>query len=226
MLYLLPNLLHEEADPALWLPPIVGKVASELDGLFAESEKGGRYFLRRFHPRWREVPTHLLNEHTEEKELIGYLAAVQRGGKWGLISDAGLPCIADPGAQLVALARKAGVHVAAYPGPSSVVQTLLLSGLPSQHFTFHGYLERDVEKLKRQLTLFPKGVTHLFIEAPYRNQKLLTLLLEQLPPDTLLCTACDLTAPSEEVLVKKVGEWRRGELPDLHKRATVFAIWY
>ena len=209
-LYLLPNLLHEESKLTVSLP--------SLDALIAESEKGGYTYLKRF--SLGKIPVYMLNEHTRNTEELLSIAEE----KVGLISDAGLPCLADPGAELVFLARQKSVKIQAIPGPSALTLALMLSGLPAQTFTFHGYLERDEKALLSQLRSFPKKTTHLFIEAPYRNQKLLTFLLKHCQPHDLLSVAWNLTGPDEEVVTQEVQKWRAFPLPDLHKKPAIFIL--
>lgn len=208
-LYLLPNLLHEDSTWRFEPPP--------LDALIAESDKGGRQFLKKFFGKIT-IPIYLLNEHTQDPSLL--LVLPQE--KIGLISDAGLPCLADPGSQLVFLAKKQKIDIHAYPGPCSIVLALMLSGLPSQRFTFHGYLERDVPALQKQLTSLSPDMTHIFIETPYRNQKLLNLILKTRRPKDLLCVASDLMGPCETVLTQPICDWT--SLPDIHKKPTIFLI--
>jgi 16S rRNA (cytidine1402-2'-O)-methyltransferase len=225
MLILLPNLLGEEASVELSLPAATGRIVCTLDGLIAENEKEGRRFVRRFR-NLGEIPIRVLSEHTTAEE-VEELVALLRKEKWGLISDAGLPCIADPGSQLVAKARAAGIEVEALSGPSSIFLALMLSGLPSQSFAFHGYLERKPEALLPQVQLLQKRAqmeksTQLFIEAPYRTQKMLEFLVAHLSEKTLLAVACDLTLPTEVVIVKSVAAWRKIPFPQFDKRPAVF----
>jgi len=207
-LHLLPNVLHEAASFEFHPPQITA--------LIAESDKGGYAWLKRFGlPR---LPVHLLNEHT--KDLSALLQIPEEAV--GLISDAGLPCLADPGASLVEQARKKGVAVKAYPGPSSILLALMLSGLPAQSFTFHGYLERDGALLKKQIRGLARDITHLFIEAPYRNLKLLEALLQELHPQDKLAVAWDLTGPEEGVMSERVELWRKKTRPPIDRRPAVF----
>lgn len=228
MLYLLPNLLHEEASVAASFPPLVNEVVLTLDGLIAESDRGARLFLRHFFSEREPMKLAFLNEHTTSQELES-LVKLLVNERWGLISDSGLPILADPGAQLVALARKRGIAVEAISGPSSLFLALMLSGLPAQRFSFLGYLEREREPLisqikRMELQSQKEKSTMLFIEAPYRNQKLLTLLIEQLSPATQLCVAVNLGAPSQFVLSQDVKKWREMTLPDIQKKEAVFVF--
>jgi 16S rRNA (cytidine1402-2'-O)-methyltransferase len=232
-LLLLPNVLDPEASDLLSLPPAVAHAVQKIDGLIAESEKGGRYFLRRFSfpaPKtFRDIPIRLLNEHTTEKELDALLELLLKGEQWGLVSDCGLPCLADPGAKLVFQARKHGVNIEAFPGPSSIVLALMLSGLSAQSFAFHGYLEREPEKLSVQIKKLQRRAseekaTQVFIETPYRNQKLLQFLIEHLQDQTMLCVAWDLMLPSQEVVCLSIAAWKKQPLPPINKKPAVFCF--
>jgi len=147
MLYLLPNLLGDTEGHSHVLPSSVDRAVSGLDQLIAESEKAGRKFLKRFAfdpPKtFRDIPIHLLNEHTDLKQRKELLDQVVQGQKWGLVSDCGMPCLADPGEEFVLLAREHGVEVKAFVGPSSILLSLVLSGLGGQRFTFRGYMPKE-----------------------------------------------------------------------------------
>ena len=224
MLLLLPNLLNEEAAPDLFLPVSVDRAVQSLDGLIAESPKGGRHFLRRFCPEtFREIPIELLNEHTQDNQIDELLKPLREGKTWGLVSDCGLPCLADPGAKLVARARQLGIPIQVFTGPSAIFFALMLSGLSAQSFAFHGYLEKDQGPLVQQLlTLQKQKGTHIFIEAPYRNQKMLEQLVKTLSDETLLCVAWDLTLPTQGVMCQSVRVWKKSPLPDINKKPAVF----
>ncbi len=210
MIYLLPNLLDPDALKEFSFPPALAQIVPTLTGLIAESERGSRTFLKQFSTH---IPIFLLNEHTKDADIADFIHKFS--GKWGLISDGGLPCLADPGAKLVALARKKNIPIKAISGPCSITLALMLSGIPSQSFTFHGYPDKDLLSLE-------KNHTHIFIEAPYRNQKFLEQLIKTLPDKTLLCTATDLTAPTEEVHTFPISAWKKYPLPQINKRPTVF----
>lgn len=211
-LILLPNIIAENTE-ACAFPPIVYEKVKTLTHLIAESEKEGRRYLKRFS---LTLPILLLNEHTKDfHELIDPL---KKGAIIGLISDAGLPCLADPGYQLVSLARKNKIEVEALIGPSSILLAIMLSGLPSQRFSFHGYLPYQLDKTFR----LEKQVLHLFIEAPYRNKKTFEKLLSILPKEAFLGVAVDLMAPNQEVEVKRVSEWKSS--PEIDKRPAIFLI--
>jgi 16S rRNA (cytidine1402-2'-O)-methyltransferase len=225
-LYLLPNLLHETQSHKRELSEAAGEAVLKIQGLIAESEKGGRLFLKRFFPdTFRTIPLQLLNEHTEDPQIERLLDPLARGEIWGLISDCGLPCFADPGASLVLKAREKGILVEAFPGPSSIVQALLLSGLPAQEFVFHGYLPREPQALHHRIKSMEKEKkTHLFIEAPYRNQKMLSSLLSSLSPNTYLSIAWDLFLPSQGVYTHLVSTWKSHPAPSIEKKPAIFLI--
>lgn len=232
MLYLLPNLLFDADSHVGQLPQSVDAVVAQLTGLIAESEKEARKFLRRFAfapPKtFRDIPIRLLNEHSTEADKKELLKEIKQG-IWGLISDCGMPCLADPGADLVLIAREQGVEVEAIAGPSSILLALVLSGLGGQHFSFHGYLPKEETQLVQELRRIEKlsakeKSTHLFIETPYRNLKMFHKLLATLEDSTLLCIACDLTAPTQYVQTKKVVGWKKNAAPEIDKRPTVFLL--
>lgn len=225
MLLLLPNLLAEHAHHQLFLPASVDKAVASLDGLIAESERGGRRYLGRFETKKpaAQIPISELNEHTKEADYDFLLEPLKKGERWGLVSDAGLPCIADPGAGLVARARQIGIVVQAFVGPSAVLLSLMLSGLPGQRFAFHGYFQQDklMEWLRRSKQ---DNATQLFIEAPYRNRKTLEYLLETLPADAKLCVAWDLTLPTQGLLTQTVATWKKSPLPNIDKKPAMFLL--
>lgn len=234
LLLLFPNVLDEEGIHDRVLPKSIDEAVPQIDGLIAESEKAARRFLRRFifaPPKtFRDIPIRLLNEHTPDQQIDELLAPlIAKGERWGLISDCGMPCLADPGSNLVFKARQKGIAVQTFAGPSSILLSLVLSGLGGQRFTFHGYLPKEEGLLLKAIQEMQKRSaqeksTHLFIEAPYRNEKLFSQLLKTLQDNTFLCIATDLTAPTQEVATKSVGEWKRFSLPQIDKRPTVFLL--
>lgn len=217
-LLLLPNFL---GDASLLSLPLEDVVIS-LDGLIAESEKGGRKFLRRFSAR--EMPIRLLNEHTPPEELHSLVSPLKRGEKWGLVSDAGLPCIADPGSDLVSLAREEGIEIETFAGPCSILFALQLSGFSGQCFAFHGYLPRDPSELRRKighLEKEAKEATQIWIETPYRSVRMLEILKEILHPTTRLCIALNLTLPEQRVFSFPLSHWKGRSI---EKAPAVFLI--
>lgn len=230
-LVLLPNLLDESLSHEGFLPGNINETVSGLDGLIAESEKGGRKFLMRFtfseEKSFRDVPIHLLNEHSDKEDVDELVKIISEGGRWGLISDCGLPCIADPGAQLVARMQLNRAEIEVVPGPSSIIMALMLSGISSQSFSFNGYLPKKPEQIKPAILQHQKNSafgkqTQIYIEAPYRSKKTLQYLISYLAPDTELCVAWNLTLKNQGVLTKTVGQWKGTALPDLNKTPAVF----
>lgn len=228
-LLLLPNLLgdHRHADP--FLPNSVAKVVLSLDGLIAESETEGRRYLRRFETKKpaAEIPIALFNEHTPDDQIEFLLEPVIRGERWGLVSDAGLPCIADPGSKLVHRARQRGLNVQAFVGPSSILLALMLSGLPGQKFSFNGYLDREPKNREMQIKKLIQAsqveqCTQIFMEAPYRNQYSLEAALKLLPKEAWLCVAWDLTLPTQGVVCQTIQSWEKCTPPNLDKKPAIF----
>ncbi len=231
-LVLLPNLLDESLSHELFLPASVPPAVQSIQGIFAESEKSARRYLRRFlsHDEMVRVPIRLLNEHTKSSELMELIQPVLNGETWGVLSDAGLPCLADPGAEIVWLARERGISVEALVGPSSIVLSLQLSGFSSQRFAFHGYLPREMDFLQAKLKELEmrsnkEGATQLFIEAPYRSAKLLEALLSTLKPTTRLCVSASLTTSEQKVVSQSVADWKAGKAKmPLGKEPAVFLL--
>ena len=225
MLLLLPNLIGEHAHHQLFLPASVDRAVLKLDGLIAESERGGRRYLGRFETKKpaAQIPISELNKHTKEADYDFLLNPVKEGECWGLVSNAGLPCIADPGAGLVARAKQIGIVIQAFSGPSAIFLSLMLSGLPGQRFAFHGYFQQD--KLMDWANRSKQdNATQLFIEAPYRNRKTLDYLLLNLPAETQLCIAWDLTLPTQSVLTQSVANWKKSPLPNINKKPAMFLM--
>jgi 16S rRNA (cytidine1402-2'-O)-methyltransferase len=157
------------------------------------------------------------------------LEPVIKGERWGLVSDAGLPCIADPGAKLVHRARQKGVLIQTFVGPSSILMALMLSGLPGQKFFFHGYLDKEPTKRQVQLkkmaqTAQQDQATQIFIEAPYRNKHTLEAILKSLPDQAWLCVAWDLTMPTQGVICQTIESWKKSTPPNLEKKPAIFLL--
>ncbi len=221
-LLLLPNLLDKEAEHQLYFPISVDRAVQSLNGLIAENEKEGRAYLKRFGVPVQGFPIKLLNEHSQDIEEL--LTPMKNGERWGLISDAGLPVLADPGYQLVRRARMLGIAVEAFIGPSSLFLALMLSGLPAQRFAFQGYFPYEPEKVLKKLEERSREEksTQVFIETPYRNEKALTTLLATLSDSTVLSVAWDLTMPTQGVETYPIKDWKKRLLPKIHKHPAVF----
>ena len=171
-----------------------------------------------------------LNEHTTHEEIGGYLDAIERGENIGLLSEAGLPCVADPGAMITKVAQRRGIEVVPLVGPSSLMLALMASGFNGQSFAFVGYLPVDKGKRASAIRHLEERVhrehqTQIFIEAPYRNNQMLEALCNTLNPQTMVCVACDLTLPTQQIRSLPSGKWKveSGKI-NLHKRNTVFLI--
>lgn len=173
---------------------------------------------------------YLLNEHTVQQEITHYLDSVEKGEDVGLLSEAGLPCVADPGAMVTRVAQERGITVVPLVGPSSLMLALMASGLNGQHFAFHGYLPVDRHDRASAIrgleqSAIRTGQTQIFIEAPYRNNQMLQSLAETCRPETMICVACDLTLDTQTIRTFSAAKWRKErESINLHKRNTVFLI--
>ena len=229
-LFLLPNLLSEELSADLFLPPGVKGAVESLQGLIAESEKGGRRYLRRFlsHERMAACPIKLLNEHTTAAELDELFLPLKQGEKWGLVSDAGIPCLADPGAPLVLRARRENIPVTTFAGPSAPILALQLSGLTGQRFAFHGYLPREPLALGQTFKELEKRsrkdrATQIWIEAPYRSRQCANIAFEQLKPTTLFCIALNITTERQRISTLSVKQWRTASFP-IEKEPAIFLM--
>lgn len=228
-LLLLPNLLADSKHPELFLPASVFKAMTTIDGLIAESETQGRRFLKYFETKLpaTAIPIALFNVHTPDDQIDFFLEPVVKGERWGLISDAGLPCIADPGSKIVLRARQRGLPIHAFSGPSSLMLALMLSGLPAQKFTFNGYLDKSPELRKKEIQQLvsiaqKEAVTQVLMETPFRNKHTLGSLIELLPGNFLLSVSWDLTMPTQGVITSTVEEWKKRTLPSLEKKPAVF----
>jgi len=233
VLLLLPNLLGEHRHVDVFLPQSVAKAVQTIDGLIAESANEGRRYLDRFETKKPslEIPIALFNEHTPDDHIDFLLEPITQGERWGLISDAGLPCIADPGSKLVHRARQKGINVQAFVGPSAIMLALMLSGFPGQKFYFHGYLNRDPKVRESQIKQLAQNSqreqsTQIYMEAPYRNQHSLESAVENLPSDAWLCVAWDLTLPTQGVISQTVTSWKKCTLPNLDKKPAIFLVYY
>lgn len=228
-LYLIPCLLG--GDDVSILPEFNKKMMNGLEVFVVENLRSARRFLRvagytkNFDT---EVTMYELDKHQTKPDYKAMLQATNEGKSIGLISEAGNPCIADPGHELVAKAHTLGIDVVPLVGPNSILLTLIGSGFNGQHFCFHGYLPIEsndrIKKLRAmEADVQRTGSAHLFMETPYRNQKLLEEILNHLSPGTNVCIGCDLTLPTEFIQTKSVAAWKK-QLPDLHKRYAMFAI--
>jgi 16S rRNA (cytidine1402-2'-O)-methyltransferase len=228
-LYLIPVGLGGE-DVQVMLPAATLTVTRALRHFVAENAKSARRFLRSagYPLPLREARIAELNEHTAAAALPELIAPLLAGEDCGLMSEAGCPAVADPGAELVRLAHAHGARVVPLVGPSAVLLALMASGLNGQHFEFHGYLPAETGARARKLRDLEEatartGATQVFIETPYRGDTLLRALLDNCRSDTLLCIATDLTLPRETIRTARIAEWR-AKMPALGRRPTVFLL--
>lgn len=226
---LLPNLLDESQEASPFLPASLKEVVLSIDSLAAESEKAARRYLRRFlsHEEMNRVSLFLLNEHTDANGLDAIFDEAKRGKRLGVLSDAGLSCLADPGSEIVLKAHKFGIPVETYAGPSSLIFALQLSGFSGQRFSFHGYLPREepfLEQTIRDLEKQSLFHTQMWIEAPYRTKKMFDTLLKVLEPNTYLSIQASLTLPSQKSITKQVFEWKKSKT-EFEKEPAIFLIY-
>ncbi len=230
-LYLIPNGLGGDALDAV-LPVPVARIAAGLDYFVGENAKSTRAFLKRVDALAslarpiQSIEIAELSVSTPPAALPALLAPIVAGRDGGLVSEAGCPAVADPGATLVRLAHREGIEVRPLVGPSSILLALMASGLDGQRFAFNGYLPtdareradaiRDAERRSRDASQ-----TQIFIETPYRNQALLAALVQHCRPETRLCVACDVTLATEWIATRPIRDWGR-DVPNLQKRPVVF----
>ncbi|MDR1739520.1 MAG: SAM-dependent methyltransferase [Bacteroidales bacterium] len=226
-LFLLPTLLGEESNPQDILPSSYKAVIEDLRVFVVENIRSARRFLRKvgFTANFdTEVRFFVLDEHTSVLDLPFELAE----SDIGLLSEAGLPCIADPGAKMVRWAQQHGMRVVPVSGPSSIFLALMASGLNGQNFTFHGYLPVHPNDRVRKIRSIEQrslqtGTAEIFIETPYRNKHLYASLLRVCREETLLCVARSITLPNEDIQTHSIAEWRKIRL-ELGKENVVFLI--
>ncbi|MCL2658388.1 MAG: SAM-dependent methyltransferase [Betaproteobacteria bacterium] len=229
-LYLLPSALGA-ADSALLHPPEAIAITHRLQHFIVENAKSARAELKRLaHPDpIQSLAIVELPQRLDSQALDGLLAPLFAGNDVGVLSEAGAPAVADPGALVVRRAHERGVRVMPIVGPSSLLLGLMASGLNGQSFAFHGYLPiKDAERIQALRNLEQESRrfqrTQLFIETPYRNQGMFATLLAALSADTLLCVARELTCSGEWIRTHRIADWKKQTPPDLERRPTVFLI--
>lgn len=232
-LYLFPTLLADvdwkESIPENNVAKIINA-----ECFIVEELRTARRFLRKigYKKDYDKVFFSVLNEHTKDEELSSMLQPIEKEDKdIFLLSEAGLPCVADPGARVVAIAQKKNIRVVPFVGPSSIYMSLMASGFNGQNFAFVGYLPiKDNEKYKRLHQLeeraYKENQTQIFIEAPYRNDKLFECLKKNLRNDTLLCVASDISSQTQSILTKSIAEWKQKQDFVIGKRNTIFLIYH
>ncbi len=228
-LYLIPTRLGDNA-PLEVLPMSVKKIIELVDDYIVENEKTARNFIKKISSGKSQpsLKINVLNKFTQPSELESFLNPCDEGKPVGLISEAGCPGIADPGAEIVKIAHKKDIRVIPLVGPSSILLAMMASGMNGQNFTFNGYLPIENSERKKALKAleresFNTNTSQIFIETPYRNNKLLEEMCKTLHPETNVCVACDITLPTEYIKTKTAAEWKNVTI-DLHKRPTIFVI--
>ncbi len=229
-LYLIPTTLGETENPFDVLPQTIKRSIELIDYYIVENEKTARKFIKSVHPEKVQATLNLsaLNKHTQKSEHADMIQACLEGKNVGLMSEAGCPGVADPGAVIVKLAHEKGIQVVPLVGPSSILLAVMASGMNGQSFAFNGYIPieatekraalRNLEKLSMD-----KNQSQIFIETPYRNNKMLEDILNALSPETHLCIAADITLPKEYIKTMRVVNWKKTKV-DLHNRPTIFII--
>jgi 16S rRNA (cytidine1402-2'-O)-methyltransferase len=228
-LYLIPITLGE-SNPDDVLPQTVKRAIEFIDCYIVENEKTARKFIKSIYPEKVQSSLILstLNKHTEITDHNEMIKPCLQGINIGLMSEAGCPGVADPGAVIVKLAHEKGIQVVPLVGPSSILLAMMGSGMNGQSFAFNGYLPIDKSDKKSALKNYEKlshdkNQSQIFIETPYRNNKLLEDFLQTLQPNTHLCIAADITLPTEYIKTFRVADWKKTKV-DLHNRPTIFII--
>ncbi|TWP29985.1 SAM-dependent methyltransferase [Apibacter muscae] len=229
VLYLLPAYLGENSSSEIFSQQLKNTL-KEIKFFASENEKTARKFIKFICPDidQKSLSFSILNKRTTDEEILQLTEPLEKGIDMGLISEAGLPCIADPGNKLVMWCHQNKIKVVPINGPSSILLALISSGLNGQNFSFHGYLPIENNDKKKEIikleTLSRKdGSAHIFMETPYRNQKMFEDLLKYLSPLTMLCIATNLTLPDEAIQTLSCKQWKTVK-PDIHKKPTIFII--
>lgn len=230
MLYLLPAYLSE-SSPTDYFAPAIKDIIMNTDHYFVENEKTARKVIKFFAPEKKqpELKLFLLDKYSETSDLKEAQDLMKEGVDFGLLSEAGLPCIGDPGNIMVGWSHQNNIRVIPVNGPSSFILALIASGFNGQEFTFNGYLQIDKEKKKKEIQHLENqanktGFTQIFMETPYRNNQLFDDLVKFLNPHTKLCIAANINDPQNELIkTKTITEWKK-QKPELHKIPAVFLI--
>ncbi|SDL03624.1 16S rRNA (cytidine1402-2'-O)-methyltransferase [Salinimicrobium catena] len=228
-LYLIPTTLGD-SDPLEVLPASVQREVERINTFIVENEKTARRAIKKLVPSKSQPSLNLflLNKHTDPADIPGFLKPCKEGVDVGLLSEAGCPGVADPGADIVKIAHREGIKVVPMVGPSSILLAMMASGMNGQNFAFNGYLPIDKAARKNEIKSLErlsqeKDQAQLFIETPYRNNKMLEDLVQYLHPATRVCVACDITLSTEYIVTKPISEWAKTKV-DLHKRPTIFIL--
>ncbi|WP_313387009.1 SAM-dependent methyltransferase [Chishuiella sp.] len=227
--YLIPSLLGESEHSRV-LPLYNLDIIRSLNTFVVENEKSARKFIKQVCPDkvQSDLDIYILNKTTEPEEMFDLIKLLDKGISFGIISEAGLPAIADPGAQLVKIAQEKRIQVVPLVGPSSILLALMASGMNGQKFAFHGYLPIDKTERKKRLSYLENesaktGVAQIFMETPYRNNQMVDDLTKILHSDTRICVACHITLDDEDIRTLTIQEWKT-EKYDFHKRPAIFVM--
>lgn len=228
-LYLIPTTLGESKLTDI-LPQRITEIISICNYFIVENEKTARQFIKKVCPEKNQAQLRIsvLNKHTSPEQYSDFLNPIEEGFPVGIISEAGCPAIADPGADIVAIAHQKHIDIEPLVGPSSIILAMMASGLNGQNFAFNGYLPIDKNERKQTLKKLERKIkdehqSQLFIETPYRNDKLLQDLLLHLSGEIKICIACDVTLPTQFIKTLSVNQWKKQTI-SLHKRPTIFVI--
>jgi len=228
-LYLIPTTLGDN-EPLEVMPISVKSVIENLTYFVVENEKTARRFIKKITPLKSQssLQLNLIDKYVDPVEVNSYLDVCSEGVSVGLLSEAGVPAVADPGSDVVALAHKKGIRVIPLVGPSSILMAMMASGMNGQSFAFNGYLPIDKSERKKELKRLEKfskdhQQSQIFIETPYRNIKMLENLVKTLSPNTRLCVAANITMSNEYIKTLTIAEWKK-ENPELHKIPAIFII--
>ena len=234
-LYLIPTVLSDSPLDHV-LPSNNDNIIRQVKVFIVENIRTARRFLKQVDKSINidELQFFELNQHTDPKQIASYLDPIKAGKDVGIISEAGCPAIADPGADVVAIAQRRGIKVVPLVGPSSILMSLMASGFNGQSFAFQGYLpiekaDRSTRLKQLEKRIYSEHQTQIFIETPYRNMQMLEELCRTLQGQTRLCVAADITAENEYIRTMTIGDWKhlisQGKQPDLHKRPCIFLIY-
>lgn len=229
ILYLIPTTLGD-INPLEVLPITVKQIIDTTNTFIVENDKTARHFIKRISPEKSQPSLKMfhLNKFTEQSDIPSFLDPCLKGVNVGLLSEAGCPGVADPGADVVKIAHQKNIKVVPLVGPSSILMALMGSGMNGQSFAFNGYLpidkgERKSELKRLERLSFEYNQSQIFIETPYRNNKMLEDLISVLDQNTQVCVACDITLPTEFIKTQSATSWKKN-IVDLHKRPTIFII--
>lgn len=231
-LFLIPSALGDPKTSPVLIPSNQLEMIRDIKEFVVENEKNARACFKTLQLNYpqSELILHVLDKHNKHQNISSFLKSAENGASMGLLSDAGVPCVADPGADIVNLAHKRKIQVIPLVGASSILLAVMASGFNGQSFAFHGYLPIDKNDRAKKLKLLEsesraKKQTQLFIETPYRNNQMLEEVLKQCQPQTRLCVASNLTTETESIISQPISLWRK-QKHDFHKKPSVFVLYY